>query len=196
MKTYSVNEIFFSLQGEGVRVGSANIFVRFAGCNLTCKIESHGFDCDTEFTSSRKLTAVEITNEMEKIAGTCRSVILTGGEPMLQVDEELLHQLHHQGWYIAMETNGSLPVHGLVDWVTVSPKVAEHAIRQLTANEVKYVRSVGQAIPKTFIEAEYQFISPAWGSDIQKNLAHCIQLVKENPKWRLSLQQHKLWAIR
>jgi 7-carboxy-7-deazaguanine synthase len=196
VKTYMVNEIFYSLQGEGARAGTANVFVRFAGCNLTCKVESHGFDCDTEFTSGRKLTALQIVEEMTEVAGRSLSVILTGGEPLLQVDGELITVLKDYHWYIAIETNGSLPVLAGIDWVTVSPKVAEHAIQQREADEVKYVRSVGQGIPKTYVRADYKFLSPAWGVDTEKNLAYCVQLIKENPEWRLSLQQHKLWNVR
>ena len=108
MKTYAVNEIFYSLQGEGVRAGEPSLFLRFAGCNLTCKVETHGFDCDTEFVSSRKLTADEIVNELRALTPRCKWVILTGGEPGLQVDRELIDRLHDEGFQLAIETNGSI----------------------------------------------------------------------------------------
>jgi 7-carboxy-7-deazaguanine synthase len=196
VKTYMVNEVFYSLQGEGARAGTANVFVRFSGCNLTCKVETHGFDCDTEFTSGRKLTGLQLLEEMDEIGNQCRNVILTGGEPLLQVDDQLVLLLKEHHWHIAIETNGSLPVPNGIDWVTVSPKVAEHAIQQREADEVKYVRSVGQGIPKTYVRATHKFLSPAWGADTEANLAHCIQLIKENPEWKLSVQMHKLWAVR
>lgn len=196
VKTYMVNEIFYSLQGEGARAGTANVFVRFAGCNLTCKVESHGFDCDTEFTSGRKLTAQQIVEEMAEVGGKSLNVILTGGEPLLQVDGAFIAVLKENHWHIAIETNGSLPVPDGIDWVTVSPKVAEHAIQQRDADEVKYVRSVGQGIPKTYVRATHKFLSPAWGPDTERNLAYCIELIKENPEWKLSVQMHKLWSIR
>lgn len=195
-KTYIVNEIFYSLQGEGARAGTANVFIRFAGCNLTCKVESHGFDCDTEFTSGKKMTAEEIAEEARRVGGPCGAVILTGGEPLLQVDDNLLYCLKEHNYYIAVETNGSLPVPKGIHWVTVSPKVAEHAIQQLQASEVKYVRSVGQGIPKTRVLAEYKFLSPAWGGHTDINLQYCIDLIKEHPEWRLSLQYHKVWSVR
>ena len=133
MKTYAVNEIFYSLQGEGVRAGEPSLFVRFAGCNLACKVETHGFDCDTEFVSSRKLAAAEIIHELHALSSTCKWVILTGGEPGLQVDQELIGALHSEGFQLAIETNGSIKLPDGIDWIAVSPKVAEHAIRQLTA---------------------------------------------------------------
>lgn len=198
MKLYTVNEIFFSLQGEGVRAGTANIFVRFSGCNQTCALESHGFDCDTEFASGRKLSCADLIEEVQRIAGACRWVILTGGEPGLQVDSELIDALHAQQFKIAIETNGSIALPSGLDWITVSPKVAEHALRQLHADEVKYVRAYGQAIPKPRIEAQYKLVSPAFNGDTLdiKTLQWCIQLVKDNPEWRLSLQMHKAWGIR
>jgi 7-carboxy-7-deazaguanine synthase len=196
VKTYIINEIFYSLQGEGARAGTANVFVRFTGCNLTCNMKSHGFDCDTEFTSGRKLTTDQLVAEMEAVGGKCLNVILTGGEPLLQADQGLIDLLKEHHWHIAIETNGSLPVPNGIDWVTVSPKVAEHAIQQREADEVKYVRSVGQGIPKTYVRATHKFLSPAWGADTEANLAHCIQLIKENPEWKLSVQMHKLWAVR
>ena len=198
MKQYAVNEIFYSLQGEGVRAGTPNLFLRFAGCNLTCKQETHGFDCDTEFVSSRKMTIEEIKADLLDLSRDCKWVILTGGEPALQIDEELVEGLRGDGYKLAIETNGSVELpHGL-DWITVSPKVAEHAIRQRTAHEVKYVRGYGQGIPKTVVQAEHYVISPAFnGMDLdRKTLDWCIRLARENPPWRLSLQQHKLWSIR
>ncbi len=205
MKTYRINEIFYSLQGEGVRAGTANLFLRFTGCNETCSVETHGFDCDTEFASGRTLTTEQILGELKEAAagaevGGARPawIILTGGEPALQVDRELIDALHGAGYKLAIETNGSIALPDGIDWITVSPKVAEHAIRQRVAHEVKYVRGYGQAIPRTVVQAEHKLISPAFSGEQldRRTLEWCIQLVRENPDWRLSIQMHKTWRIR
>ena len=199
LKPYSVNEIFYSIQGEGQRAGTANIFIRFSGCNLQCKRETEGFDCDTEFTSGRKLTAAEIVNICHQIAPQATAIILTGGEPSLQVDEQLIAALKKENFFLAIETNGTTALPAGIDWVTVSPKTAEHTLRQKTAHEVKYVRAEHQAIPKPSIEALHYLISPACQSDgsyRRADLQWCVNLVKENPKWKLSLQTHKLLEVR
>lgn len=197
-KQYSVNEIFFSLQGEGVRAGTPNLFLRLSGCNQTCVVESHGFDCDTEFVSGRKMTALEIVAELRALSEDCGWVVVTGGEPALQLDAPLVAALHEAGFKLAVETNGSISLPDGVDWITVSPKVAEHAVRQLVADEVKYVRGYGQGIPKTVVKARHYVISPAFdGPRLERRtLEWCIKLVKENPPWRLSVQQHKIWNVR
>jgi 7-carboxy-7-deazaguanine synthase len=198
VESYLVNEIFYSLQGEGVRAGTANLFLRFSRCNLACVAETHGFDCDTEFASGRRLGIAEILAELKALSGVCDWVVLTGGEPSLQVDRELIDALHDAGYRLAIETNGSVELPEGIDWITVSPKVAEHAIRQRRAHEVKYVRGHGQGIPKTVVAAEHYLISPAFeGDEVDpRALAWCIRLVRENPPWRLSVQQHKLWKVR
>jgi len=198
MERYLVNEIFYSLQGEGVRAGTPNLFLRLSRCNLACKVETHGFDCDTEFESGRWLTIPEIAAEFRQLSESCGWVILTGGEPALQTDPELIEALHGAGYKLAIETNGSVELPPGIDWLTVSPKIAEHAVRQRTAHEVKYVRGYGQAIPKTVVQAEHYLISPAFdGPEVDpRTLDWCIRLCKENPPWRLSVQQHKLWSVR
>jgi organic radical activating enzyme len=198
LSRYVINEIFHSLQGEGLRVGTANLFLRFSGCNLTCRKESHGFDCDTEFASGRGLALDEIVAEFRVLAPRTEWVILTGGEPGLQVDAELIDGLHAAGYKLAIETNGSVELPPGLDWITVSPKVAEHALRQRRAHEVKYVRGHGQGIPKTVVTAEHYLISPAFEGDQVDPRAFqwCVQLVKEHPPWRLAVQWHKLWALR
>ncbi|HXO22210.1 MAG TPA: 7-carboxy-7-deazaguanine synthase QueE [Thermoanaerobaculia bacterium] len=195
---YVVNEIFYSLQGEGVRAGTANLFLRFARCNLACSAETHGFDCDTEFESGRRMTIAEILAELRELSADCRWVVLTGGEPALQVDRELIDALHGAGYLLAIETNGSVELPDGIDWITVSPKVAEHAIRQRRAHEVKYVRGHGQGIPRTVVVADHYLISPAFdGPDLDpRALDWCIRLARENPAWRLSVQQHKSWNVR
>lgn len=197
-RRYLVNEIFYSLQGEGVRAGTPNLFLRFARCNLACTQETHGFDCDTEFESGRWLETEELLAELRAASPDCRWIVLTGGEPALQVDASLIADLHAAGYRLAIETNGSVALPPGLDWVTVSPKVAEHAIRQRRADEVKYVRGYGQAVPETVVEADHYLISPAFdGPDLdRRTLDWCVRLVRENPPWRLSLQQHKLWGVR
>jgi organic radical activating enzyme len=195
---YTINEIFYSLQGEGVRAGTANLFLRFTGCNETCRLETHGFDCDTEFASGRKMTLEQIVAEFRALAPGCEWVVLTGGEPALQVDRELIDALHAAGYRLAIETNGSIELPAGLDWITVSPKVAEHAIRQRFAHEVKYVRGYGQGIPRTVVQAKHRLISPAFDGDRldPRALEWCIRLVKDHPDWRLSIQMHKAWRIR
>ena len=204
-KGYAVNEIFYSLQGEGRRTGEPSIFVRFSGCNLRCDMKASakspgGFRCDTEFMSGITMSDDAI---LERIAEThgrspAKWIVLTGGEPLLQVDDELIRKLKKAGYQIAVETNGTQIIPKGLDWVCVSPKVAEHCLVVKTADEVKYVRNVGQGIPKPAIKATYQYISPAFnerelGEDV---LAWCIELVKENPAWNLSVQDHNLWSVR
>jgi organic radical activating enzyme len=193
-----VNEIFFSLQGEGVRAGTANLFLRFAGCNVECQPDTHGFACDTDYTDGEPLNLEKIISMLGSAEPHCKWVILTGGEPALQVDRELIDGLHDAGYQVAIETNGTTQLPEGLDWITVSPKVAEDEIRQRTANEVKYVRAYGQPIPQTVVRADYKLISPAFeGQNLDpKALEWCIKLVRDNPDWRLSIQMHKAWNIR
>lgn len=207
-KIYVVNEAFLSIQGEGKRTGTVNVFLRFAGCNLACDVEAGerspgGFACDTEFASGRRMSAGGIGRLIEEVCAPHPIpgwIILTGGEPALQVDEALMKYLgRSMNFRIAIETNGSIDVSAFpFDWITVSPKVAEHAIKQRKAHEVKYVRGHGQAIPKTVVEADYKLISPAFDGNRldQRSLEWCIGLVKDNPEWELSVQQHKAWRVR
>ena len=208
MKKYMVNEIFWSPQGEGMRAGEMSVFVRFTGCNLECSIEAGpkspgGFDCDTEFASGRKMTGKDIINECFEVTGQKTIdglwIVFTGGEPALQLDRDLVTMCQAAGFKCAIETNGSICGNGRgLDWITVSPKVAEHAIRQDVADEVKYVRGYGQGIPKPTCQAKHQLISPATiGNTFDpRAIDWCLELIKENPKWRLSCQLHKMWLVR
>jgi 7-carboxy-7-deazaguanine synthase len=199
---YLVNEWFYSLQGEGVRAGEPSLFVRFAKCNMECRQapgprSPGGFDCDTEFESGRWIELDELAIELKEAGPSCEWVVLTGGEPGLQIDDTLIDGLHARGYRLAVETNGSVELPRGLDWVTVSPKVAEHAIRQRVATEVKYVRCYGQAVPRTVVSADHHLISPAFnGMDLDpRTLDWCIRLCKDNPPWRLTVQQHKLYGI-
>jgi len=233
-KRYMVNEVFLSLQGEGVRAGTLNVFVRLSKCNMACAVEPSakspgGFDCDTEFESGRWLTAAEIVAEVlrlwprgshDEVLGQ-PWVVLTGGEPLLQYDRELWEALKDRDVSVAIETNGSMLVPTesgeepkppkeaadfadwvnfsfLADWITVSPKVAEHAVRQRWAHEVKYVRGAGQAAPATVVKALHYLVSPAHdGLRLDPEaLATCQRIIRDDPRWRLSVQQHKAWRVR
>lgn len=202
-KKYKINEIFYSLQGEGIRAGEPSFFVRFSNCNMQCdlepgKLSPGGFRCDTEFKSGRKMSIEEIREFLLDLNRQCEWIVLTGGEPGLQVDEYLISSLHTFGYKLAIETNGTIALPEGLDHITVSPKCAEHALKQLTATEVKYVRRYGQGIPVPSCNAKYKMISPGFDDHKldEKNLEWCIQLCKENPEWRLSVQLHNIWGVR
>lgn len=188
MKTYKVNEIFYSLQGEGARAGVAAVFVRLSGCNLACPF------CDTDFKAFQEMTAREIAERVRYYPA--RYLVLTGGEPTLQVDTELTDVLHAEGFTIAMETNGTRrPTEG-IDWLTVSPKTATAIDR---ANEVKVLFD-GKTEPNDHgIAAQHYFLQPLDTGNKRHNAvltAQCIEYIKDHPRWRLSLQIHKLTGIR
>jgi 7-carboxy-7-deazaguanine synthase len=212
--TYVVNEVFYSIQGEGILAGEPMVFVRFSDCNLRCAVKTAGFDCDTEFMSGRELTTADlvqvVTETTSSADGPRPRVLFTGGEPSLQVDALLIDALIGAGFErFAIETNGTirlpdfsryLETSGSFDFhVCVSPKSAEHTLRHLAATEVKYVRHRGQALPQTRVQALHYLVSPAArpdGSFDREDVAWCVQLVKENPSWRLSLQLHKILGVR
>ena len=198
---YAINEIFYSIQGEGIRAGTANVFVRFQGCNLTCSQLTDGFDCDTEFESGQRMTTSELMVAMdEAMYGTRKEkmCVLTGGEPLQQVDTSLLDALHADGWYVAIETNGTRPIPEGIDWVCVSPKTALHTLMAEECNEFKLVRHDKQMLPVKTLPTDYKLVSPAFSPDgvSRADLKWCMELVKLNPDWRLSCQQHKWWNVR
>jgi 7-carboxy-7-deazaguanine synthase len=204
-KGYVVNEMFYSLQGEGARAGSANVFIRFAGCNLTCSKAVEGFDCDTDFSSGQRMNGEQMLARVKELVGDARTVhsaigvIFTGGEPTLQVDDALVDLFESHGFVTCMETNGLRPAPRGLSWISCSPKTAEHTLQIEKAHELRYVRAANQALPKPRLSAGYYFLSPAFSDDereFRANLAWCIKLCKENPTWRLSVQQHKLWSVR
>lgn len=208
-REYRVNETFLSLQGEGLFAGSLNVFVRFAACNLTCRADGEaGFDCDTEFASSVPMTAKAIAQRVVELwpkdhGDALRPrIILTGGEPLLQVDDDLIAELLLVGM-LAMETNGTralppLAMNSML-YVACSPKSAEHTLNVQRVDELRYVRHAGQGLPRPSLDAAHLFLSPAWSDDPAAraaNLRHCIALISANPQWRLSEQRHKLWNLR
>lgn len=200
--TYSVQEIFYSLQGEGARAGSANVFVRFSGCNLTCRKATEGFDCDTDFSSGVRMTGDDIAQRIDELTDTKRGdlgVIFTGGEPTLQLDAALVQKVKEMGLFAAIETNGLRAVPLGLDWVSCSPKTAEHTLFEQPVSELRYVRAANQALPKPRLLAKHHYVSPAFSDDEREtraNLAWCIRLCKEQPQWSLSVQQHKFFNIR
>lgn len=184
--TYRINEIFHSLQGEGFHTGTAAVFVRFAGCNLRCSF------CDTEHKSFTPMTADEIAAAVFGYASDAHTIIvLTGGEPSLQVDDELLKALHAHGQCIAIETNGTQPLPSGIDWITVSPKQNSNVVLQ-QADEVKVVYE-GQDVAHWLedIKALHYYLQPC----SCQNTGDVITYILEHPQWRLSLQTHKYIGI-
>ncbi len=193
VKTYSINEMFYSLQGEGYHVGTPAVFIRFAGCNLACPF------CDTQHRHGTRKTLDEIVDFAAR--HKARLVVLTGGEPALQVDAALVEELHAIGKYVAIETNGTHPVPSGIDWITLSPKdrFVEGANPVLNeCDELKVVFDGVAPPPYADIRTSHRFLQPCDTGDeerdkliIQKTVEYC----KANPEWRLSLQTHKLIGI-
>jgi len=188
-----INEIFYSLQGEGARVGEASIFIRLTGCDLTC-----GF-CDTEFLSGKEMSNADLLTHIQRWPG--RWIVWTGGEPTLQLTAETVEFFKLNGYQQAVETNGNnTPPSGL-DWVVCSPKVAEHVLAKHFPNgvdELRYARHSGQPdVPRPSITAKRYFLSPLFKGNRpdQENIKHCTTLCLQNPQWKLSLQTHELTGI-
>ena len=188
-----VNEIFYSLQGEGRNSGRAAVFVRFSGCNLCCPF------CDTDFSDYHEMSSEEIVSKISQFPA--RFVVLTGGEPALQVTEEFVNQLHEAGFEVAIETNGTLPLPENIDWVTLSPKTSPFIPPQegkRIADEIKVVFD-GTNDPEDFLPSSLQlpllYLQPCDVGDPVRNrdiIEACVEYVKSHPQWRLSLQTHKL----
>ncbi len=201
-----INEIFYSLQGEGCHAGRAGVFVRFSGCNLKCPF------CDTDFRSFTEMSEDEIVEAVKATdEGDSKFVVITGGEPTLQLTNSLLQKLHTAGYYVAMESNGAYK-NGedfKLDWLTISPKNpfidCPIDIKTRHADEVKLVvdeRPGFNGIMAAFedeIEADHYYLQPCDTGNQERNktiIQTTIQLLKRNPKWRLSLQTQKLLGIR
>jgi len=192
-----ISEIFYSLQGEGARAGSANVFIRVQGCKTQNACYSMGIRCDTEFESGKDYSIDELLERIKEF--NCKNIIWTGGEPADQLTTEIVERFKKEGYYQAVETSGLFAIPENIDYITISPKVAEHVVKKnfKRAHELRYVRHEGQEIPQPQIEADNYYISPhSDGFDInEKNLKYCINLCLKNPQWKLSVQQHKLWSV-
>ncbi len=211
--TYLVKEIFYTLQGEGARTGRAAVFCRFAGCNLW---SGRGEDrsravctfCDTDFRGTdgvgggRYPDAVQLAARVRAAwpataaPGATPYVVCTGGEPLLQLDSPLIAALHAQGFEIAVETNGTRAAPPGIDWVCVSPKAAAR-LQLLAGQELKLVYPQPDAPPERFTGLAFRhfFLQPMDDSDLATNTAQAIAYCKAHPRWRLSLQTHKLLGI-
>lgn len=186
---YRVNEIFYSLQGEGYFTGTPAVFLRFSGCNLKC-----GF-CDTRHEEYSEMTAGEI---LEKISAyPSRHIIITGGEPSLQLDNILVSLLHDAGFFIQVETNGTHRLPEDIDWVTCSPKGSnEVKLRHIDELKVVYLGQDVEAIANA-VNAFHYFLQPCSSPEYPdgSNTADTIAYILSHPHWRLSLQTHKLLDI-
>lgn len=209
--TYSVKEIFYTLQGEGAHAGRPAVFCRFSGCNLWSGREADRATavcrfCDTDFIgtdgerggkfTSAKDLAVLIDSLWPVAHTSTKYVVFTGGEPLLQLDTPLIEQLHAHGFEVAIETNGTLPVPAGIDWVCVSPKMGT-ALVVKAGNELKVViPQLGQDIT-TYQNLNFQhfFVQPMDSPTQEANTRLAIDVCKRNPQWKLSLQTHKLLQI-
>lgn len=177
-----INEIFYSLQGEGFYTGTPSVFVRFSGCNLSCSF------CDTSHQSGTMMSDEEILKEVLRYPA--HHVILTGGEPSLWIDETLVDRLHGAGKYICIETNGTHKLPHGIDWVTCSPKEGGRVVLD-HMDELKVVYQGQDIAPYEQYPATHFFLQPCSGQNVRET----IDCVLAHPRWRLSLQTHKLINI-
>jgi 7-carboxy-7-deazaguanine synthase len=209
--SYAVKEMFLTLQGEGVNAGARAVFVRFAGCNLwsgreagragaVCKF------CDTDFVGTDGAGGGRFADAgalADAVAGhwgegtEARFAVLTGGEPMLQVDDALVDALHARGFRIAIETNGTLPVHPGIDWVCVSPK-AGSAVVQRSGDELKLVwPQAGTDVDELERwDFRHYLVQPMDSAETRANTEAAVAFALKRPQWRLTLQTHKLLGLR
>jgi len=208
--SYAVKEIFLTLQGEGGQAGRAAVFCRFAGCNLWSGREQDRATavctfCDTDFVGmdgeggGRFATADELAAAVERAwagGGGDRLVVLTGGEPLLQVDQALIDALHVRGFSLALETNGTIAAPPGIDWVCVSPK-ADAPVVQTSGQELKLVFPQAGVDPARFegLAFERFLLQPMDGPDREGNTRAAIAYCLAHPRWRLSVQTHKYLGI-
>lgn len=210
--SYTVKEIFYTLQGEGAETGRAAVFCRFAGCNLWSGREEDRERaacrfCDTDFVGAGEeggcfATAAELAEAVEaswpkNAADKRRYVVCTGGEPLLQLDEAAIEALHECGFRVAIETNGTLAAPKGIDWICVSPKAGAE-LRQRSGGELKLVYPQAELDPAAFEELEFRhfFLQPMDGERRAAHTEAAVAYCQQHPRWRLSLQTHKLLGIR
>jgi 7-carboxy-7-deazaguanine synthase (Cx14CxxC type) len=209
--SYAVKEAFLTLQGEGVQAGSRAVFLRFAGCNLWSGREQDRASaqcnfCDTDFVGTdgsgggKFGGADELANHVEKIWGEgmdCRLVVITGGEPMLQLDEALVDALHSRSFRVAVESNGTLPATPGIDWLCISPKAGTDVV-QRSGNELKLVWPQDGIDPAQLEDWNFEhfLIQPMDREDLRGSYDAAIALAMDRPKWRVTLQTHKVVGLR
>jgi 7-carboxy-7-deazaguanine synthase len=209
--TYAVKEIFYTLQGEGANTGRAAVFCRFAGCNLWTGRERDRAEavcqfCDTDFVGTdgpgggsfrtAEALAGAVSAAWPDTESDKRFVVCTGGEPLLQLDEHLLEALHAAGFEVAIETNGTLQPVGGIDWLCVSPKAGSDLVVR-SGDEIKLVFPQEGAEPERFERLDFRhfFLQPMDGPERQANTEAALRYCLAHPRWRLSLQTHKLLGI-
>lgn len=211
--TYAVKEIFFTLQGEGANTGRPAVFCRFAGCNLWTGREPDRADatcqfCDTDFIgvdgpgggkfASADVLARAVADKwpVNVSARARKLVVCTGGEPLLQMDADVVRALHAQGFEIAIETNGTQEPPAGIDWICVSPKVGAPLVLT-SGNELKLVYPQLGGEPERFAELDFEqfFLQPMDGPDRERNTELALSYCLSHPQWRLSIQTHKLLGI-
>jgi 7-carboxy-7-deazaguanine synthase len=211
MGSFTVKEIFLTLQGEGLQAGRPAVFCRFAGCNLWSGREADRSSavcrfCDTDFVGTngtkggRYRDADELADAIEREwtgGPTNRLCVLTGGEPLLQADDDLVRALHGRGFRIAIETNGTLPAPDGIDWICVSPK-SNTRLEIVSGDELKLVYPQADAPPERFADLAFDnfLLQPMDGPDIVANTRDAVGYCLTHPKWRLSVQTHKHLGIR
>lgn len=209
--TYSVKEMFLTLQGEGIRAGRRAVFIRFAGCNLWSGREQDRAEaichfCDTDFVGTdgdgggKFADAGALAARAAELWGAgadLRYAVLTGGEPMLQVDDALVGALHGAGFEVAIESNGTLPVHPGIDWVCVSPKAGSTVV-QRSGDELKLVWPQADIAPDALLgwDFAHYLVQPLDDVRAADNARACIDLVLADPRWRLTVQNHKMLGLR
>ncbi len=211
--TYSVKEIYYTLQGEGAQTGRPAVFLRFAGCNLWSGREQHRSEaicrfCDTEFVGmdgggggkfeTAEELALAVASKWPSADGVRPYVVCTGGEPLLQLDAEAVAALHETGFEVGIESNGTIPAPDGVDWLCVSPKGSAGVV-QRAGHELKLVfpQVEPEAQPERFeaLQFEHFFLQPLFDDDIEENTRLAIDYCLRHPKWKLSLQTHKIIGI-
>ncbi|MDR1455298.1 MAG: 7-carboxy-7-deazaguanine synthase QueE [Tannerella sp.] len=189
-----VTEIFYSLQGEGGRQGEASIFIRLSGCNLLCDF------CDTDFSGGTAMEAGEVLAHIR--AYPCRWIVWTGGEPTLQLTDGILAFFRQAGYRQAIESNGLRPLSPWLDYTAISPKGKTDYAKRVNprVSEIRLPVRKGDRLPalSSLPDAGHYFLSPVFAAEAavtQVNIDYCVEQVKRNPEWRLSLQIHKLIGI-